>query len=126
MTPTEIIAQATDEGVLLTLSRSGNISAKGDQSAIDHWLPVLKESKAGVIAELQLEIRRAGVLSMLLESPGIRYAIEVVDPNTDPVIVTIGIRNVATWEMSIPQAYYDAFSLLGLIEKITENDYADA
>jgi hypothetical protein len=48
------------------------------------------------------------------------------DANTDPVIVSIGIRNVATFEMNIPQAYYDAFALLELIEKHTGDEHANA
>ncbi len=123
MSPAEIIERAIEEGVLLALSSSGSISAKGDQSPIDRWLPAIKQSKAAIIAELQLERRRAKVLSMLRENPGIRYAIEVLDANTDPVIVSIGIRNVAAFEMSIPQAYYDAFALLELIEKHTSTCY---
>jgi hypothetical protein len=94
MSPAEIIERATEEGVLLALSPSGSISAKGDQSAVDRWLPAIKQSKAAIIAELQLEQRRAKVLAMLRDNLGIRYAIEVADANTDPVIVSIGIRNV--------------------------------
>lgn len=126
MSPAEIIDRATEEGVLLAISSSGSISAKGDQSAIDRWLPAIKQSKAAIIAELQHERRRAKVLSMLRDNRGIRYAIEVVDANTDPVIVSIGIRNVATFEMNIPQAYYDAFALLELIEKHTGDAHANA
>jgi hypothetical protein len=55
MSPAEIIERATEESVLLALSPSGSISAKGDQSAIDRWLPAIKQSKAAIIAELQLE-----------------------------------------------------------------------
>ena len=124
MSPAEIIEQATEEGVLLALSPSGSITAKGDQSAIDRWLPAIKQSKCAIIAELQLERRRTKVLAMLRESPGIRYAIEVVDANTDPVIVSI--RNVATFEINSPQAYYDAFALLELIEKHTGDEHANA
>jgi hypothetical protein len=126
MSPAEIIEGATEEGVLLALSLSGSISAKGDQSAIDRWLPAIKQSKAAIIAELQHGRRRAKVLAMLRDNPGISYAIEVVDANTDPVIVSIGIRNVATFEMNIPQAYYDACSLLELIEKHTGDEHANA
>ena len=126
MSPAEIIERATEEGVLLALSASGSISAKGDPSAIDRWLPAIKQSKAAIIAELQLERRRAKVLAMLRENLGIRYAIEVADANADSVIVSIGIRNVATFEMNIPQAYYDAFALLELIEKHTGGEHANA
>ena len=126
MSPAEIIERATEEGVLLALSPSGSISAKGDQSAVNRWLPAIKQSKAAIIVELQLEQRRAKVLAMLRNNPGIRYAIEVADANTDPVIVSIGIRNVATFEMNIPQAYYDAVALLELIEKHTGDEHANA
>jgi len=126
MSPAEIIERATEEGVLLALSPSGSISAKGDQSAIDRWLPAIKQSKAAIIAELQLERRRAKVLAMLRDNPGLRYAIEVADANSDPVIVAIGIRNVATFEMNIPQTYYDALALLELVEKHTGDEHANA
>jgi hypothetical protein len=125
MSPAEIIGRANGEGVLLAISPSGNICAKGDQSTIERWLPAIKQSKASIIAELQLDLRRANVLGMLRDNPSIRYAIEVVDANTDPVVVSISIRNVATFEMSIPQAYYDAFALLELIEKHTGDEYAN-
>jgi hypothetical protein len=126
MSPAEIIERATEEGVLLALSPSGSISAKGDQSAIDRWLPAIRQSKAAIIAELQLDRRRTKVLAILRDNPGIRYAIEVIDPTADPVIVSIGIRNVATFEMNIPQAYYDAFTLMELIEKHTGDEHANA
>jgi hypothetical protein len=126
MSPAEIIERATEEGVLLALSASGSISAKGSQSAIDRWLPAIRQSKAAIIAELQLDRRRAKVLAMLRDNPGIRYAIEVIDPTADPVIVSIGIRNIATFEMNIPQAYYDAFTLMELIEKHTGDEHANA
>ena len=126
MSPAEIIERATEEGVLLALSASGSISAKGDQSAIDRWMPAIRQSRVVIIAELQLKRRRAKMLAMLRENPGIRYAIEVADANADPVIISIGIRNVATFEMNIPQAYYDAFALLELIEKHTGGEHANA
>lgn len=126
MSPAEIIERATEEGVLLALSPSGSISARGDQSVIDRWLPAIRQSKVAIIAQLQLERRRAKVLGVLRDNPGTRYAIEVVDANTDPVIVSIGVRNVATFEMTIPQAHYDAFALLELIEEYTGDGHANA
>jgi len=63
---------------------------------------------------------------MLRDNPGLRYAIEVADANSDPVIVAIGIRNVATFEMNIPQTYYDALALLELVEKHTGDEHANA
>jgi len=126
MSPAEIIERACQAGVLLALSPSGHISAKGDPTAIEQWQPAIKQSKAAIIAALQLERRHAKVLAMLRDNPGIRYAIEVVDANTDPVIVTVGISNVATFEMDIPQAYYDAFALLELIENHTTHEIRNA
>lgn len=123
MSPTEIIERASEDGVLLELSPSGSIFAKGDRPAIDRWLPAIKQSKAAIIAELQLERRRAKVLAMLRENHSVRYAVEVVDPNADPVIVSVAIRDIASFELNIPQAYYDAFALLELIEKHSRDEH---
>ena len=56
---------------------------------------------------------------MLRDNPNVRYAIEVVDAATEPVVVSVGIRNVATFEMKIPLTCYDGFTLLEMIEKHT-------
>jgi hypothetical protein len=124
MSAAEIIKRAAEEGVLLALSPSGGISAKGDQSSIDRWTPAIRGSRAEIITELQLELRRARVLAMLRENPGIRYAVEVIDALADPVIVSIAIRNVATFEITIPQANYDAFALLEFIAKCPGGEHA--
>ena len=126
MSPAEIIGRATAEGLQLALSPSGSISAKGDESVIDRWLPAIKQNKAAILAALQLDRCRAKVLAMLRDNPRVRYSIEVLDANTDPVIVSIGIRNVAAFEMKLPQAYYDAFALLQLLEKHTGDEHANA
>lgn len=64
-----------------------------------------------------MEGRRQRVLAMLAERPGIKYAVVVDSPNTDPVIVALAIRDVGTCEFAIPAANYDAFALLALIER---------
>jgi hypothetical protein len=53
MSPAEIIGRATEDGVLLALSPSGGISAKGVQSAIDRWLPEIRQSKAAIVLLLR-------------------------------------------------------------------------
>ena len=126
MNPAQIIERAIEDGVQLTLSPSGSISAKGDPSAIDRWLPEIKHNKAAIITELQLEHRRTKVRVMLRDNPSMSYAIEVADANTDPVIVSVGIRNVTTFEMNIPLAYYDAFSLMDLISNYVGGEHANA
>lgn len=126
MTPATIVESAAADGVMLVIAETGRIEATGEEAKVIRWLPTIRKHKVGIIAELQLERRRAKVLAMLRDNPGIRYAIEVLDANTDPVIVSVGIRNVATFEMNIPQAYYDAFALLELIEKHTGDEHANA
>ncbi len=53
MSPTEIIERAAEGGVLIALSPSGRISAKGVQSAIDRWLPAIRQNKAAIIGLLR-------------------------------------------------------------------------
>jgi hypothetical protein len=57
---------------------------------------------------------------MLAENPGITYAF-TSDEETDPdyVIITLAIRGQATCELRIPNASYDGFKVLDLIEQYT-------
>ncbi|MBI3481342.1 MAG: hypothetical protein HY016_13480 [Nitrosomonadales bacterium] len=122
MTPVEIIEQATVEGVTLAPSPAGTITATGDQSAVDKWLPTIRDNKPSILCELQRERRRAKVLALL---EGKRFALFVDDDKTDPVIATVGIREVATFELAIPRHSYDGMVLLELIEKHYGENYAN-
>ena len=122
MTPVEIIEQATVEGVTLALSPAGTITATGDQSAVDRWLPVIRDNKPSILCELQRDRRRAKVLALL---EGKRFALFVDNDKTDPVIATVGIRDVATFELAIPRHSYDGMVLLELIEKHYGENYAN-
>lgn len=53
MTPATIIQQATADGVNLALSGAGTIKAAGSSDAVNRWLPVIREHKAELLAELQ-------------------------------------------------------------------------
>jgi hypothetical protein len=53
MRPAEIIEGANADGVRLSLSPSGGISAKGGQPAIDRWLPMLRQNKAAIVSLLR-------------------------------------------------------------------------
>jgi hypothetical protein len=52
MTGAAIIREAAADGVSLALSPAGTIKATGDQVAVSRWLPVLREHKAAILAEL--------------------------------------------------------------------------
>ena len=64
-----------------------------------------------------MQARRQRVRAMLAERPGIRYAVVVENPDADPVIVALAIRDVGTCELAIPAANYDAFALLAVMER---------
>lgn len=128
MTPAAIIKRASADGVNLALSPAGTIKATGDGAAVNRWLPVIREHKSGIVAALQeaandslrnpaAEARRQRVLAMLAENPNIRRTVLVDYPSTDPVLLTVGIRDVATFDLACPAAKFDAFALLDLIDR---------
>jgi hypothetical protein len=53
MTPATIIAKMTADGLRLALTPVGTISARGDQAAVDRWLPIIREYKPGIVVALQ-------------------------------------------------------------------------
>jgi len=64
-----------------------------------------------------MEARRRRVVAMLDKQPGNRYAVVVDNPETDPVILALAIRDKGTCELRIPREKYDPFLLLDLIER---------
>jgi hypothetical protein len=122
MNTSKLIEQATTEGVTLALSPAGTLTATGDQSAVDRWLPTIRNNKPSILCELQREHRRSKVLAML---KGKRFALFVDNDKTDPVIAMVGIRDVATFELAIPRHSYDGMVLLDLIEKHYGENYAN-
>jgi hypothetical protein len=51
----------------------------------------------------------------LADIPGVKYAF-TVETGDDPVILAVAIRDLATFEMTIPADRYDPFKLLELFD----------
>lgn len=83
------------------------------------------DGKPKTLLDRQREARRQKVIAMLEAAPGTRYAVHVADTSTNPVVVAVGIRDVATFEMAIPRHSYDGMALLELIEKQSGENYAN-
>ena len=58
--------------------------------------------------------RHQRVAEMLSDN---KIAVLVEDATTDPVIVTVGIRGLATFELHIPLARYDGVALLQVVDE---------
>ena len=71
----------------------GHVRVTGDQSAVDRWLPTIRDNKPSILRELHRELRREKVLALLEAQADKRYAIYVSDASTDPVVVAVGVRN---------------------------------
>ncbi len=50
-----LIRQAANDGVVMTLTVTGQIELTGDQAAIERWLPAIRENKPDIVAALQTD-----------------------------------------------------------------------
>ena len=107
--------------------RSNNFTVKADGDCIELSPPEkvtedlikrLRENKPKILEALKTEERRQKVLSMLSEHPD-KQRVYVTDDKADPdhVILTVAIRDLASFEMLIPKTKYDPFTLIDLIHK---------
>ena len=105
--------------------RNKNFTVKTDGQNLDiapaakvtnELIERLRKHKPAIIAELKREERRERALQILVDQPGIQRAF-LADTEADlkNVIVTIAVRNVASFEMLIPKYKYDAFLMLQLL-----------
>ncbi len=53
MNPAAIIKEATADGVNFSLSPTGTIKATGEQTAVNRWLPIIRDNKPGILAALR-------------------------------------------------------------------------
>jgi hypothetical protein len=53
MNPLAIIRAAQDDGVVLSVSTSGNLKVLGDQDVVNRWLPALRGHKMGLLRALR-------------------------------------------------------------------------
>ena len=67
--------------------------------------------------ELKEDNRQRLIEEMLSNNQTRKYAVLVDDAESDPVVVTVGIQGIATFQLHIPQAHYDGIALLEVIEQ---------
>ena len=75
----------------------------------------IRSRKAEILAQLTRRRHRDQVLMTLADNPGVKYAF-TVETGGDPIILAVAIRNMATFEMTIPADRYDPFKLLELFD----------
>jgi len=113
----ELIEALKADGV--TVKADGDfLELSPPEKITEELIQRLKKHKPAIIAELRREERREKVLKMLADNPNIQRAF-LTDTESDPdnVILTIAIRDQYSFEMLIPKYKYDAFAILGMIER---------
>ena len=88
MTPATIIKQAQADGVMLALSATGTIKAVGNGEAVNRWLPVIREYKAELLADLRAAGKAAAVARQHKHSAEEREVINWLERTleSDPVV----------------------------------------
>ncbi len=112
-----VLQQLSNAGVRLELSRD-DLVVRPRSPLTDTQVAFLRDHKAELVEALKArrKRRRDELLMMLADNPGVRYAYAVDDASTDPVVIAVGIRDLATFEMTIPADRYDPFAILQLFE----------
>lgn len=117
MEAAEIIEDLRNQN--LTIQSNGDyLELSPPEKITEELIQRLRKHKPAILAELKREERRAKVLAMLAEKPETKRALTAdMISDRDSMILTIAIRDVATFEMQISKDRYDPFMLLELIEK---------
>lgn len=93
MNPATIIQGAQNDGVILVLTPSGTIKAKGDSEAVNRWLTVLCENKASIIEHLKVcDDNKATRPLAAIEARAIRGWLNYIG-ETEPVVIAEVLEN---------------------------------
>lgn len=103
MTPGAIIQQAQADGVRLALTPAGTLKAIGFESAVNRWLPVLREHKAELLDVLRAGTTDTAELRHLVRRVGTHYgftpdehALALDIALADPVAALICFRAIVS------------------------------
>ncbi len=138
MTPSSLIASLARQNIRLW-AQDGQLHFDAPKGAVTKdVLAQLRQNKSGVLKCLterpavepdadpdnpeairQMEARRQEILKMMADDDQGRKYHYFTDIESDPdyVILAVGIRGVATFEMKMPREKYDPFLLLETIGK---------
>ncbi|MDV6341222.1 hypothetical protein R2103_05505 [Nitrosomonas sp. Is24] len=118
MEAAEIIEYLRQRELNVTLTDGDSLELSPAEKITHELIERLRKHKPAIIQELKREQRREKVLRMLAENPGTQRAF-VTDTESDPdnVIMTLAIRNQASFEMLIPKDKYDGFAILEFLHK---------
>ena len=126
MNAIQLISRVRAKGIRLKVS-GNTLRYEAPAGALTDELRVeLKTLKMEIIKTLvndpcapdESERRRQQVLAMLSRQPESTYVFVVEEPSDSNVIVAVGIRHVATFEMHIPQDRYDPIVFLSFLDGI--------
>lgn len=116
----DLILQLRSEGFSVSAANS-KLRIAPAEKLTDELKQTILQSKNEILSQLQQEAReesrRQKVLDMLASNPETQRAV-IADQHSDPdhVIITIGIRSVATFELMLDKSRFDPFTLLDLID----------
>ena len=107
--------------------RSNDFTVKADGDYIELSPPEkvtkdlikrLRENKPEILAALKAEDRRQKALLILAENPDKQRAFITDDAvDNENIILTVAIRDLASFEMLIPKTKYDPFLFIEFIDK---------
>jgi hypothetical protein len=101
MNPVAIIKGAQADGVMLMLSPTGSIMAIGGDEAVCRWLPIIREHKPGLLAELRKTPEQREILAWLnrigeTDPAVIRETLAKCDDNPDALRFFLGLARGET------------------------------
>jgi hypothetical protein len=123
----DLILQLRSEGFSVSAANS-RLRIAPAEKLTDELKQTILQSKNEILSQLQREAkeeaRRQKVLDLLASHPETQRAV-IADQESDPdhVIITIGIRSVATFELMIDKSRFDPFTLLDLVDKQSMNTH---
>ncbi|MBI3987032.1 MAG: hypothetical protein HY343_08940 [Lentisphaerae bacterium] len=131
-TPTEILDQLYRHGVQFR-AEGNRLIAKSKSPLTDDTRELIRQNKPAILYELsrtsahdatarggdaqdrQMPASHRRVWAMLMTNPAKQYVFDVLDPDSDPVRVTVAVRGIGTCDLLIARSRWDPGKFMQLI-----------
>lgn len=78
-------------------------------------MAALKAAPVGLAPEIAAAYER--LKRELEDHPGIKTAVQVIDPDTEPVLMAVAVRGSGYVTLRMPKANYDGFQLIEMVNR---------
>lgn len=111
----DLLSSAAEDGLCIALDALDQLQVRGPKAAVSAWRQTLQARRPEFLHALQRQRRHSKVHEMLASQPTVVRVVVVADGDAELVTISMAIRGVAVFDLTVARDQYRPFEILDLM-----------